>query len=245
MPLPKSVWVLQKMVVCLLDKQPFFLPKQLPIMRLTQFQLPAMLLAATLFLTACGGKTEEQKAAEAAEEATKDAKVSLGDAADAMQKMAKEMEDNQGKKVEVVDFRQLKELLPNDAAGLARKEATGEKNGAMGMSVSQANGKYANADNSQTLNISIVDAGGTGALMGFAAWSMIDVDKETADGFERTTKIDGYKAYQEYKTSSKSGKVSVIVGNRFVVTADGDGLSMDAIQDAVKEIDLGKLADMK
>ncbi len=216
-------------------------------MRLTTLRLPALFLAATLLLTACGGKTDEQKAAEAAEEAAKDAKVSLGDAASAMQKMAKEMEDNQksGKTVQVIDFRQLKELLPAEAAGLARKEATGEKNGAMGMTVSQASGKYANGDNSETLDISIVDAGGTGAIMGLAAWTMIDVDKETADGYERTTKIGDYKAFEEYTNSSKSGKLSVVVGQRFVVSLEGRGLDMDKLQSVLKQIDLDKLAGMK
>jgi hypothetical protein len=216
-------------------------------MRLTTLRFPAALLAATLLLTACGGKSDEQKAAEVAEEATKDAKVSLGDAADAMQKMAKQMEENQkdGKKIETVDFRLLKELLPADAGGLPRKEATGEKTGAMGMNISQASGKYANADNTERVDIDIVDAGGTGALMGLAAWSMIEVDKETADGYERSTKIGDYKAYEEYTNSSKSGKLSVIVEQRFVVTLDGDGLPMDKLQSILKQIDLDKLAGMK
>ena len=39
-----------------------------------------------------------------------------------------------------------KELLPADADGLPRKEATGEKNGAARFTVSTANGKYANED---------------------------------------------------------------------------------------------------
>jgi hypothetical protein len=221
--------------------------KPLSVMYLSSLRLPALVLATTLLLTACGGKSDEQKAAEAAEQAAKEAGVSLGDAADAMQKMAKQMEDNQksGKTVAVVDFRRLKELLPAEAVGLPRREATGEKNGAMGMSIAQAEGKYANDDKSERLKITLVDAGGTAMLMGLAAWTMVDIDKETADGYERTTNIGDYKAYETYKTGAKSGQVAVLVGQRFVVTLDGRGLPMDKLRDALKQVDLDKLAGMQ
>ncbi|MBC8151600.1 MAG: transposase [Bacteroidetes bacterium] len=198
----------------------------------------AALLSATL-LTACGGKTEEEKQAE-------EASVSLGGAVGAMQEMAKAAEEQQKNgPVKTVDFRALKELLPADADGLPRKEATGEKTGTMGFNVSTAEGKYASADGSERIEVDIVDAGGMGAMMGLAAWSMIEVDKETETGYEKTTEMDGNKAYEKYDNAGKDGEIAVMVAKRFVVTAKGNGVSMDKIKATLKEVDLGKLAELK
>jgi hypothetical protein len=202
----------------------------------------ASLLAVAL-LTACGGKSEEEKAAEKAQE---EAKVSMSGAMDAMKQMAEQAEKQQKEgPVATVDFRQLKELLPADADGLARKEATGQKTGAMGVNISTAEGKYANADGSETVEIAIVDAGGTGALMGLAAWSMVEMDKETTDGYEKTTKFGDHKAYEKYDNSGKDGEIAVLVNSRFVVTAKGRGVAMDKLKATLEDIDLNKLADMK
>ena len=199
--------------------------------------LGAVLLAATS-LTSCG-KSEEQKQAE-------EAKVSLGGAMDAMKEMAKAAEDQQKNgPIETVDFRALKELLPADADGLPRKTATGEKNGAMGFNVSTAEGTYANADGSETAEVGIVDAGGTGALMGLAAWTMMDIDKETETGYEKTTTMGDNKAYEKYDNSGKDGELVLVVAKRFVVTAKGHGISMDKIKATLNKIDLDKLAGMK
>ncbi len=203
-----------------------------------QTWLWATLLLATL-LTACGGKKEE-------ETKTDDGtSVSMGGAMDAMKEMAKQAEEQQKKgPVETVDFRQLKELLPADADGLARKEATGEKNGAMGMNISTANAKYANPDGSETIELSIVDMGGSAAMIGMAAWSIVDVDKETATGYEKTTKMGDNKAYEKYDNEGKNGEIAVLVNKRFIVTAKGNGVSMDKIKATLEDVDLGKLENM-
>lgn len=197
-------------------------------------------LAAALLMS-CGGKSDEEKAEEAAEEA----KVSVSDAMGAVQAMAKQAEEAQKNgPIETVDFRSLKELLPADADGLARKEASGEKTGAMGFNISTAKGEYANGDGSERIELAIVDAGGTGALMGLAAWSMIDVDKETESGYEKTGKMGDHKCYEKYNNTNKDGEVAVLVKNRFVVTAKGNGVSMDKIKSTIEDVDLDKLAGM-
>ena len=203
-------------------------------------------LMSAALLMSCGGKSDEEKAQEAAEKIADDAKVSVSYAMGAVQAMAKQAEESQKNgPVETVDFRALKELLPDNADGLARQSATGEKTGAMGFKISTANAKYANTDNSERIELSIVDAGGTGVMMGLAAWSMIDVDKETENGYEKTGKMGDYKSYEKYDNSGKDGEIAVMIQNRFVVTAKGQGVSMDKIKTALEDIDLNKLADMK
>jgi type II secretory pathway pseudopilin PulG len=139
-----------------------FLPNKLIYSKETTLMIGSMLAFA---LNSCGGNEKEQKEEEPA------------NALEAIQQMAKEAEEMQNKEpVEPIDFRKLKELLPATAAGLSRTEATGKKNGAMGM-------------------------------MGLAAWSIAEVDKETATGYEKTTKIDGNKAYEKYDNDQKDGEI--------------------------------------
>ena len=192
-----------------------------------------------LLCAGCGSSDNEK-------EETEEASLSLGGTVNAVQEMAKQAEEAQKNgPVETIDFRKLKELLPADADGLARKSADGEKNGMGGFNFSTATGRYENADNSENIELSIVDAGGTGALMGMAAWSMIDMDKETDSGYEKTTKIDGNKAFEKYDNTNKSGEVAVMVKNRFIVTIKGEGVEMDKLKAVLDDVDLDKLGDMK
>jgi hypothetical protein len=198
-------------------------------------------LLPVMLLIGCGSNKEKEE-----EEKKDDESVSMMGAAGAMKEMASQMEDMQKNgPVETVNFRTLKELLPADADGLPRKEATGEKNGAMGFTISTATGKYENGDGSERIELSIVDGGGSPMMMGLAAWSMIDVDKETEHGYEKTTKMGDNKAYEKYDSADKNGELNVLVNKRFVITAKGRGVSMDKIKAALDDIDLDKLADMK
>lgn len=197
-------------------------------------KLLALLLAATFLLSNCGGKNEEEKEKK---EESKTGLEALENLADEAEKMSKD-----GPK-EVVDAKLLKELLPADADGLPRKEASSEKTGAMGFQVATANGRYREGDSS--IEVSIVDVVGTGAIMGMAAWAMIDVDKESESGYEKTTTYKDHKAFEKYNNNNKDGEVAVIVANRFVVSVKGNNVDMDKIKATLDDIDLGKLADMK
>lgn len=204
----------------------------------TNINLLYAALFPALLLTGCGGKAEEEKKDEES--------VSVMGATSALKEMAAQAEEMQKKgAVETVNFRSLKELLPDDADGLARKEATGEKNGAAGFTISTATGKYANDDDSETIELTIVDGGGSVMMMGLAAWSMIEVDKETENGYEKTSKLGDNKSYEKYDNASKDGEIAVLVNKRFIVTAKGRGVSMDKLKDALDDVDLDKLADLK
>lgn len=209
-------------------------------------QTKQYLLWASLFCTplliSCGGNKEAVKEKEEKDETS----VSAMGGMSAMKEMVAQAEEiGKNGPVETVNFRSLKELLPAEADGLARKEATGEKNGAAGFTISTATGKYANADDSETIELSLVDGGGSAMMMGLAAWSMLEVDKETADGYERTGKIGDHKSYEKYDNGDKSGEIAVLVNKRFIATVKGRGVSMDKLKAALDDVDLDKLADLK
>ena len=212
-------------------------------------------LSLALALTT-GCKSPEQKAAETfaanMEEAGKKMEAATKDGqpanmADAMNALGAAMgAANGGKQVEVVDYKVLKEMLPGDVGGLKRTEATGEKTAAMGMQVSHANGRYSN-DAGASMTIKITDIGSMTGLAGMAAyaWAATEIDRDSDTGYEKTSTFNGYKSHEKYDKSSKSGEISVLVGNRFVTEVSGNDVDMDAMKDALTKVDLKKLDGMK
>jgi hypothetical protein len=162
-----------------------------------------------------------------------------------MEEMGRQMEDAQNRTVEPVDFRSLRALLPETAGGLEQTEREGQKGGAMGMTVSTAEATYEGADR-RRIEIKITDMG---AVSGFAAlgfgWAMIEIDKESGSGYEKTTTYENYRAHEKYNRDRQRGEMQVLVADRFAVEVTGRNVEMQAVKDALGEIDLGALADMK
>jgi hypothetical protein len=213
-----------------------------------------IVLSLSLAMTT-GCKSPEQKAAEEAaknmaeaskklEEASKNGTANMADAMNALG--AAMGAANGGKKVETVDYKILKDMLPADLSGMKRTDATGEKNSAMGMQISNAEGRYSN-DNGASMTIKITDIGSMTGLAGMAgyAWAATEIDRESDSGYEKTSNFNGFKSHEKYDKSSKSGDISVLVGNRFVAEVSGNDVDMNAMKDALSKIDLKKLDSMK
>lgn len=210
-----------------------------------------LLLAMGFGLWSCGSSSEKEAdtQSEPQEETTttgssEDSPDNLSDAMKQVQEAAQKLQSGDGKAVESVDFRKLKELLPQRIAGLDRKNASGERNGVKGLTVSMAEADYGSGD--QTAKMVITDVGGNSfALMGMAAWATLDIDKENEDGYERTTTIGGFKGLERYNNKSKEGELNLLVGNRYIVTVKTEGLSADRLQKAVSALDLKELENLK
>jgi hypothetical protein len=162
-----------------------------------------------------------------------------------MKEVQKNMEES--KKYEVVDFRELKTLLPEAIGNLKRKNAQGEKNSSMGFTISHAKADYSTEDGSQNLDIEITDMTGASGLAGMAAWgwAMAEIDKETETGYEKTTKYKGHKAYEKYDNEYQDGSIEVLVSGRYMVSVQGNNVPMEMVKKAITEIDIGKLEAMK
>lgn len=141
-----------------------------------------------------------------------------------------------GEKIEIINFRKLKERMPEKLAGMKRTGHDGQTTGIGNMKVSTANATYKGDDKS--LDISMTDTGGLGmAFGGMAFWSKLEIDKENEDGFERTTEIDGHKAYQKYDKNNKRSEIAVIYDDRILVTLSGRGFTFDEMEDILEDID--------
>lgn len=188
----------------------------------------AALLAIGLLLLNCDSKKEETP---------KTGLETLESIVDEAEKLSKE-----GSK-DVIDAKLLEDLLPADANGLPRLEVSSEKTGAMGFQVATAEGKYREGDSS--IEIDIVDVAATGAIMGMAAWAIVDINKETEVGYEKTTTYKDHKAFEKYDIKKREGEMAVLVASRFVVSIKGINVDMSKIKATLDGIDLRKLADLK
>ena len=146
----------------------------------------------------------------------------------------------------VADFREMKALLPTALTGMKRTQAGGEKTGAMGMIVSYAEATY-ESESGGTVEIKITDNSGLGQLMALsqASWMSMEIDRETENGYEKTTTIGGAKALEKYDNTDRSGEIQIMIDNRFMVQVTGNDVDAALLTEAAEKIDLKKLAEIK
>lgn len=191
-------------------------------------------------------KTDTDKIERDIEEGMEGLGEGLSEMASGLSKMVENIKlqtDENGEKITAADFREMKALLPDRMLRMDRIEHNGERSGAKGLQVSVANAKY--EDDDRYLEIAIVD-GGNLPLAGLAnmGWSMVEVDKETSNGFERTTTIDGNKAFEKYNSKWEEGELVVLYGDRFLITLKGKGIDEDDLRRALDRLDLDELEDL-
>lgn len=137
----------------------------------------------------------------------------------------------------------LKALLPASlSGGYARTEVEASTAGAGGVSGSNAQGVYTKGE--QRITLQVTDMAAMGALASLAGAVDVESDKETSTGYEKVGKVNGRMTTEEFDRQSKSGKYSVLVANRFMVEAQGDGADMGELKGAVSSIGLDKLEGM-
>lgn len=205
-------------------------------MRIACFALLCLLIAG------CEPDPSEPDAANRTERSAPDSPEALADAVSQM------FGGGDGERVEPVNFRTLRDLLPDDAAGLARADIGGEKTGMAGFSIARAEAEYRDEnDRNRRVELTITDAGSIGRMAMFgAAWMRMEVDRESSDGYERTTRFEGHPAYEKVEGGTRPrAELQVVVADRFFVSAEGQGVGMDELKDAVAAIDLGELEDLR
>lgn len=141
-----------------------------------------------------------------------------------------------------VDFRELRDLLPPELAGLPRTGAGGERTGAFGMNVTTATGRYG-AEAGPRLEVTITDLGAMGpaAAMASFGWTSTEVDRESGEGYERTVQYKERKGLEQYTTADKSGSVKVMTGGRFMVEIGGNDIDPAQLKTAAESFDFDAL----
>ena len=144
---------------------------------------------------------------------------------------------------EPINFRELKKALPRNLAGVSFEDSEGQTTGILGFKISTVEARYLEDD--AAFEVKIVDVAGVGKLVkNMANWTEFEVDKETRNGYERTTEIDGHPALEKYNNRREEGETSLIVNDRFIITIKGEGVSERQMRNAVDDIDIRKLKRM-
>ena len=145
-----------------------------------------------------------------------------------------------------VDFRRLRDLLPESVAGLERTEMEGASQGAMGFSVSEASAVDQTEGEDGRVEIKLTDLGALPSAGMFGlGWTMADVDRETSTGYEKTIRLGENKGYREYDTERQGGEFSLLVADRFLVAVTGRNVEDASLEDALRAVDLSALAGMR
>jgi hypothetical protein len=208
------------------------------------------LAAAALALAACG-QGESAKPVDPATKVEQAAKQ-MGEAArqgdvqqvgEAVKQMGEALSGSV--KVEPVDFRTLKELLPETLAGMKRVGSEGSRTNVMGVASSKAEATYEDGRGGRIV-LEVTDVGTLSGVTAMAlAWVNVEIDKEGDSGYERTTTVSGRKAYERYDRASRTGALDVIVAGRFIVGAKATGVEVKVFKDAVAKLDLARLEALK
>lgn len=204
---------------------------------------------------ACGSNDEKeaeqaQKQAEAqAAETAQTAEQAAAQAARGLEQMAKGLEaavsggEGNAKAVDPVSFRDLIALMPQ-LDGWEQERPTGERMTSP-VSFSQAEARYTKGEAS--VEVKIIDSGFNQLLLTpYAMFLGAGYERETSEGHEKSTKVNGQPGWEKWNSESKDGEVNALVGKRFLVTIEGNSIDdVRQLHDVANRIDMGKLASLK
>ncbi len=150
-----------------------------------------------------------------------------------------------GRNVTLVDVDVLRETLPEILpGGMTRTALSAQSGGAAGIKVASVTGQYA-AEGRGTVSIEIVDLGAMAGLANLAARFDPNVSKVNNDGYERTkVNSDGQVEHMKYDQRARSGQLDVVVANRFLVTARGNGVGDEMLYYGAAGVDQARLVAM-
>jgi hypothetical protein len=147
------------------------------------------------------------------------------------------------KPVDPVDFKELQSILP-DVSGWEKNHPEAERMTSP-VSFSYASTKYKKENFEVTEKIT--DSGFNQLLV--APISMMlaaGYAKQSTEGFEKSTTVGGFPAFEKWDKSDKSGQLTVFVNQRFLVELEGNGMSDNKeLQLFLARTDLKKLAAMQ
>ncbi len=149
-------------------------------------------------------------------------------------------------KIQPVDYKVLKKLLPKKFRGFSQVDVQGGRNSMFGIRLTHAEAEYEGRKDAG-ITIKITDFGSVKGLVGRAmlAWMSAEIDNESDHGYERTIEYKGYKGFEKYDYEDKEGKLSLIVARRFLVDVEGENVSMKQIKKAMSGVNLKKLFKLR
>jgi hypothetical protein len=149
-----------------------------------------------------------------------------------------------GKRVDPIPIDQLKPFVPDTFAGLPKTSSNAEKTGIPGIMVSKAEATYGDGGK-KDVTLEVSDTGGASGIMALAGWANVEGEKDNDDFSERTTKVNGRLTHERASKRGGRNEFAVVLGDRFVVSASGSGVDLNALKSAVSGLSLAQLESMK
>lgn len=148
-----------------------------------------------------------------------------------------------GKGVEPVTLDKLTPLVPEKFAGLARTDMRTDRSGVAGLMVAKAEATYGSGE--KNVELEVVDTGGAAGLMGLASWMGVQGEREDAGRREVTRKEGNRLVHEAVAKQGGTNKYAVVVGERFVVSAEGNGVDIGTLKSGVNSVNLAALEALK
>lgn len=149
-----------------------------------------------------------------------------------------------GKGVEPVQLDALKPFVPEKFAGLPRTSQNMDRSGVQGMMAAKIEAEYAD-QGGKRVNLEVTDTGGAAGLMGLASFMGVQGERENDERIERTRKEGKRLVHEEVSKKGGQNQYTVVLADRYVVNAEGEGVDINTLKSAVNSLDLGKLESLK
>lgn len=192
-----------------------------------------------LLFVGCGGKGDDSEAQEKSDLAK------LTEAAENMATAAEEagkgLSDDR-EPVPPVSFKILMNYLPKQIAEMKQENARGETATMSEWTYSQASADYNGAEG-KSARVEIFDYAHIGMMYApMRMWLKMKINRESSEGFERTTEVAGFPAYENYENQGEHSEMTVLVADRFIVTVNTNMMPENMPREIAKMMQLEKLA---
>jgi hypothetical protein len=148
-----------------------------------------------------------------------------------------------GKGVDPVQVDQLKPFVPERIAGLQRTDLRTDRSGVKGLMAAKAEASYGEGEKNVTLEI--VDTGGAAGLMSVASFAAFQGEHEDSHRREVTRKEGSRLVHEQQDKQGGTSKYTVVLADRYVVSAEGNGVDFGTLKSAVNGVNLPALEALK
>jgi len=207
-----------------------------------------MVVCAMAFAAAACGRPPDEKRVEEVKKASDQVQKSADQMAKGLEDMAKGLQslaggDSSQKPVDPISFHDLQGAF-GDLSGWEKGKPTGERmTSPVNYSVAKITYKKGDASVEEEISDSAFNQM---LLVPFSMFLTTGYEKETEDGYEKSTKVGDFPGFEKWNKNSKSGELTAIVSKRFIVQVNGREIpDPKVMHEAMASIDLKKLASLK
>jgi hypothetical protein len=144
---------------------------------------------------------------------------------------------------DIFSSQELEKRFPRKLGSYTVEHTDHESSGAFGFHISSAQAEY--GEGKESIRLEMIDFGGIPALAKLlASWSKSDIHHEDKDGFERVTEWKGHKAFEKSDTRNKESSLAFLYKDRMLVTAKGEGMSLDDLKEIIADDLMDRLRDL-